>query len=95
MWEDKTNVDIKYGIMKTIDLKKEKRSLADLLSLAKRESVLIHSPSGEDFLLEQADDFDREVAALGGSDKFMAFLNSRSQEKDDKNLDEIRKKRGI
>jgi len=37
MWEDKTKVDIKYGIMKTIDLRKEKRSLADLLSLAKRE----------------------------------------------------------
>jgi len=95
MWEDKTNVGIKYGIMKTIDLKKGKRSLADLLSMAKRESVLIHSPSGEDYLLEQADDFDREVAALGGSDRFMSFLSSRSQEKDDKDINAIRKKRGI
>ena len=67
----------------------------DLFALAKSETILIHSPSGEDFLLEQADDFDREVAALGKSERFMAFLNSRSKEKDEQNLHEIRNKRGI
>jgi hypothetical protein len=53
--------------MRTVDLTKEKHSLKELLTLAKSETLLIRSPSGEDFLLEQADEFDREVAALGSS----------------------------
>jgi hypothetical protein len=36
--------------MKTRDPAREERTLADLLALAKRESVLIHSATGEGFL---------------------------------------------
>ncbi len=63
----------------------------------KSETLLIRSPSGEDFLLEQADEFDREVAALGSSDKFMSFLDARSKEKEEKDipLSEARSKRGL
>ena len=66
--------------MRTVDLSKEERSLKELLALTKSETLLIRSPSREDFLLEQADEFDREVAALGSSDKFMSFLDARSKE---------------
>ena len=64
-------------------------------ALAKSETLLIRSPSGEDFLLEQADEFDREVAALGSSDKFMSFLDARSKEEEDIPLSEARSKRGL
>jgi hypothetical protein len=80
--------------MKTIDLRKGKHSLGEVLALAKSEAVLIHSVSGEDFVLEPADDFDREVAALGASTKFASFLGARSKETDDVPIEEIRKKRG-
>jgi hypothetical protein len=80
--------------MKTIDLSKEKHSVAELLALAKSDTVLIHSPSGDDFLLEQADEFDREVAALGRSDKFMSFLEQRSKETGDLPIGKVREKRG-
>src|SRR3989338_9000407 len=60
--------------MRTVDLSKEERSLKELLALTKSETLLIRSPSREDFLLEQADEFDREVAALGSSDKFMIII---------------------
>jgi hypothetical protein len=79
--------------MKTVDLSKENLSLMELLSLAKRGAILIHSPSGDDFLLEEADDFDREVAALGGSDKFMAFLDERSRESKEIPLSEAARRR--
>jgi len=79
--------------MKTIDLAHEDRTLAELLALAQRESVLIHSATGEDFLLEPADEFDREVAALGQSERFMSFLRGRSKETGGRSLAEIRKKR--
>ena len=67
----------------------------ELLALAKSETLLIRSPSGEDFLLEQADEFDREVAALGSSGNFMAFLDARSKEEEDIPLSEARSKRGL
>jgi hypothetical protein len=49
------------------------------------------------FLLEQADEFDREVAALGSSGKFMSFLDARSKEKEEQDisLSEARSKRGL
>jgi len=49
----------------------------------------------ENDLLEQADEFDREVAALGSSDKFMSFLDARSKEEKDIPLSEARSKRGL
>lgn len=81
--------------MKTVDLNKEAHSLYEVLTLAKSEAVLIHSISGEDFVLEHADDFDREVAALGNSEKFSSFLASRSREAEEIPMSEVCKKRGI
>lgn len=81
--------------MKTIDLKTEKHSLDELLTMAKSDTVLIHSVDGNDFLLEEADEFEREVATLGSSDKFMSFLEERSREKQDIPIEEAAKKRGI
>ena len=51
--------------------------------------------SGEDFVLKHADEFDREVAALGSSEKFALFLEGRAREAEDIPLGEVRKKRGI
>jgi hypothetical protein len=81
--------------MKTVDLREGQHSLSEVLSLAKSESVLIHSASGEDFLLEQADEFDREVATLGASEKFMSFLEARAKETGDIPIEEVRRTRGI
>ncbi len=81
--------------MKTIDLREGQHSLGEVLALAKSEAVLIHSTSGDDFLVEQADDFDREVAALGSSDKFMSFLEARAKETGDVPIEEIRRAHGL
>jgi len=81
--------------MKRIDLTKEHRSLSEVLRYAKAEAVLIHSVSGEDFVLEPADGFDREVAALGASEKFTSFLNARAKETADIPLQKVRQKRGL
>ena len=81
--------------MKTIDLRKKEHSLSEILKLAKLDTVLIHSNSGEDFVLEQADVFDQEVAALSRSEKFMKFLESREAESGDLSLEEVRKAQKI
>ena len=81
--------------MKTIDLAKERRTLGEVLALAKSETILIHAASGEDFVLEPADEFDREAAILGASERLLSFLEDRSKEDDDIPLEEIRRKRGM
>ena len=81
--------------MKTVDLSKGQHSLSEVLSLARSETVLIHSASSEDFLLEQADEFDKGGAALGGSEKFLSFLKARSDETGDIPVSRARRKRGL
>jgi hypothetical protein len=67
--------------MTTIELNKESPSVNELLAIARREAVLLVSPDGSRFVLEEADDFDREVAELGNSGQFTNFLAERSREK--------------
>ena len=67
--------------MKTINLQKDSPSLRQLLTMASNESVLLVSDDGKTFILEEADQFDREVEKLGNSKRFMKFLEERSKEK--------------
>ena len=53
--------------MKTIKLDKKSPSMDEILAIARREAVLIISQDGTSFVLEEADDFEREVAQLGSS----------------------------
>jgi hypothetical protein len=79
--------------MKTLDLTKGRHSLGEALKLAQSGTLLIHSAAGEDFLLEHADDFDREAAALGKSKRFASFLEARSKETGDIPINQVREKR--
>ena len=67
--------------MKTVNFSKETPSVGELLAMARKKSVLLVSPDGASFVLEEADEFDREVAELGNSERFMRFLKRRSKEK--------------
>lgn len=65
--------------MKTINLKQEKPELDKLIGMARKEPVLVLTSDGEEFILSQADDFDREAEALRNSQTFQKFLEERSQ----------------
>ena len=72
--------------MKTVNLSKESLSVNELLTMAREKSVLLVSADGTTYLLEEADDFDREVAVLGNSDR---FLKKRSKEKSVVSIEEL------
>ena len=76
--------------MKTIRIDKNPPSVDELLAMARDESVLIVSRDGGNFLLEEADDFDREVSRLGNSQPFIDFFEKRSQEKGTITIDQLR-----
>lgn len=81
--------------MITIDLRKEEHSIDELLSLARSEPLMICDKEGKNYILEETDDFEKEVEKLGNSEKFMSFLNKRSREKETIPISSIAKKLGI
>jgi len=78
--------------MRTLDLRQQQVSVADLLQFARTETVCILNEDGEQFILEAADAFEREAAQLGQSDKFIAFLTERSKEPGVMSLDDLERK---
>jgi hypothetical protein len=64
--------------MRTIELDKEPLDLDAVIKLASQEPVLLVTPEGKEFCLAEADDFEREVETLRGSQAFQRFLDERS-----------------
>lgn len=77
--------------MKTLDLRHHTVSVEELLEVARSDSVLIRTPDGDEFILESADEFEREVARLGHSEKLMAFLAERAKEPGTISLEQLRR----
>jgi hypothetical protein len=75
--------------MKTVDLTQEQIDLSSLLRLAQNEPILLLTAEGQEFLLSEADDFEREVDALRTSKFFQQFLDERSAGKNKISLDEL------
>lgn len=77
--------------MKTINLEKEKLDLKEVIKLAQKESVLLLTTDGKEFFISEADDFEKEVEMLRGSQAFQRFLDDRSMCKRKISLEEIEK----
>jgi hypothetical protein len=78
--------------MITLDLRHKQMTLEELFRAARSESLLIVTDDGQEYILEAADEFDREVAELGRSEKFMNFLAERRKETGRIPLEEIERR---
>ena len=81
--------------MRLVDLNEIKPSVDEILDMAKSDSVIIKGSDGVQYILEEADEFEREAASFGKSEKFMSFLKKRSEEKGGRPLSEIIKEISI
>ena len=77
--------------MKTVDLTKKQITLEEVLRLAAAGSVRIVSADGHAFILEDVDDFEKEVKLLGKSKKFQRFLKERSKEAGTTSLEDYKR----
>ena len=77
--------------MKTLDLTWQKMTIEELLGWAASDLVLIRARDGHEFVMEEVDDFEGEVAMLGSSEQFMQFLAERAQESGTISLHEVEK----
>lgn len=74
------------------DIRKHNITLKELFEAASSESVFIVTSEGQEYILEAADEFEREVEKLGKSEKFMQFLADRKKEQVRIPLEEIEKR---
>ncbi len=66
--------------MKTIAISRRARSVTALLKRAKRENVLLRSPDGNEFVLAEVRDFNREIELARENRALMKFLDSRGRQ---------------
>ena len=59
------------------------------IDLARQEPLLLVTADGQEFLLSEADDFEREAEALRNSVSFQRFLEERSRATGRISLDEV------
>lgn len=75
--------------MRTLDLRQQQATVEELLRVARTETVRIVNTEGDEFILEAADAFAREVAELSQSEKFMTFLAERAKESGGLSLEDL------
>ena len=66
--------------MKTITISRRAKSVNALLKRARRENVILSSPEGEEFILAEVDDFNREIELTRQNRALMKFLDARARQ---------------
>ena len=66
--------------MKTITISSWARSVHRLSRRARRENVILRSPEGEEFILAEVDDFNREIELARQNRALMKFLDARARQ---------------
>ena len=64
--------------MKLINLAEQSVDITQVLELAQEGPVILLAADGREYVLAEADDFDREVEQLRNSIAFQRFLDERS-----------------
>ena len=77
--------------MKTIDLSSTSVSVAELLELARNDSLLVKTDRGDSFVVSPTDEFATEVELLRRNHTFMTMLDKFKEEKDLIPLDRVEK----
>ncbi len=81
--------------MKTIELSDEFPSVKELLDMADIDNIIIRLSNGQEFLIAEIDNFDREIELTRQNKELMAFLDERGKETKTFTLEQVRKKLGL
>ena len=81
--------------MKTITISRRARSVHALLKRAHRENLILRSPEGEEFILAEVDDFDREIELARQNRALMDFLEARAGQTETVSFEEAKTLLGL
>ena len=81
--------------MKTIKVSQRSKTLNALLKQARRENLILRSADGQEFILAEIDDFDREIKLTRRNRAFMKLLDARARPTKTVSLAEAKRRLGV
>lgn len=81
--------------MKVVNLEKGAPTVKQLISLARKQNVLLRTADGQEFVLAEIDDFAQEVSSVRRNKGLMRLLARRSKEKETYDLAEVKQRLGL
>ena len=79
-----------YDFMKTVTISPRAKTVTTLLQRAKRGGLILRSPDGDEFILAEIDDFDREIELTRRNKELMKFLDERGKQSKTLKASEVR-----
>jgi hypothetical protein len=81
--------------MKTIAISRRAKTVNALLKRARRENVILRSPDGDEFILAEIEDFNREIELTRQNKALMKLLEARARQSETISLEEAKARLGI
>ncbi|OGA97656.1 MAG: hypothetical protein A3E79_04640 [Burkholderiales bacterium RIFCSPHIGHO2_12_FULL_61_11] len=81
--------------MKTIRVSRQAKALNALLKRARHEKVILPSAQGDECILAEIDDFNREIELARQNKPLMKLLESRARQKATVSLEEAKHQLGL
>lgn len=81
--------------MKTVNIPTQAKTVTSLLKKAQRGGLILRSPEGQEFILTEIDDFNREIELTRQNKALMKFLDVRGKQTKTVRSAEMRKQLGL
>jgi hypothetical protein len=81
--------------MKTVTVSRRARGINALLKRARKENLVIRAADGDEFILAEIDDFDREIELTRQNKKLMRFLEGRGKQTKTISLEDVEAQLGL
>ena len=66
--------------MKTVNIPTQAKTITSLLKKAQKGGLILRSPEGQEFILAEIDDFNREIELTRHNKALMKFLDARGKQ---------------
>jgi hypothetical protein len=81
--------------MKKVNVSAKAKTVNALLKRAKRGGLILRSPEGQEFILAEVDDFNREIELTRQNKALMKFLDSRGKQTETIKAAQTKKQLGL
>jgi hypothetical protein len=81
--------------MKTVDVPTQAKTVTSLLKKAQKGGLILRSPNGQEFILAEIDDFNREIELTRHNKALMKLLGARGKQTKTLKASDVKKQLGL
>ena len=81
--------------MKTVNISTQAKTITSLLKKAQKGGLILRSPEGQEFILAEIDDFNREIDLTRQNKALMKFLDARGKQTKTVKAVDVKKQLGL